>query len=326
MPDSKDSKKTPQIHYSCYYSRTREGEQFVPEHVFSYQISGALILNDGQKVITFQPGDFRFVRKNSLVKFTKQPPENGEFRSISVYLDQDSLRNFSMEYDWKAEKEPETHDAVIPLRPDPLLVSYITSLIPYQKPQQIHPLTQEEEAKWNQLIHAGQRYGQTDGLLSLSPTDEQTKKTIAGEQAQTGMAVAQSQAGISDLLQLKLKEAILLLVRTNPGLKDILFDFTEPGKIDLEEFMNRNYHFNVEMKRFAYLTGRSLATFKRDFEKVFHNTPSRWLQQKRLKEAYYLIKKKGQSPSDVYLDLGFENFSHFSYAFKKAYGVPPSKV
>jgi AraC-like DNA-binding protein len=134
------------------------------------------------------------------------------------------------------------------------------------------------------------------------------------------------QTGNQQLVSLKLREAILILLRTNPGLKNILFDFTEPGKIDLEGFMNKNFHFNVQLQRFAYLTGRSLATFKRDFEKIFHLSPSRWLQQRRLQEAHYLIKEKGKAVSDVYLDLGFEDLSHFSFVFKKKYGVAPSKI
>jgi hypothetical protein len=31
--------------------------------------------------------------------------------------------------------------------------------------------------------------------------------------------------------------------------------------------MIKNYKFNVNLERFAYLTGRSLSAFKRDFEK-----------------------------------------------------------
>lgn len=126
------------------------------------------------------------------------------------------------------------------------------------------------------------------------------------------------------LAQLKVREAILLLLRLNGQVKDLLFDFNEPGKIDLEEFMTRHFAFNVEMKQFAYLTGRSLATFKRDFEKIFHTSPGKWLQQKRLAQAYYLIKEKGEKPSDVYLEVGFEDLSHFSFAFKKEFGKAPS--
>jgi AraC-like DNA-binding protein len=135
-----------------------------------------------------------------------------------------------------------------------------------------------------------------------------------------------NEPGVADLLRLKQKEALLLLLQYDPSLKDILFDFSEPGKIDLASFMQKNYHFNVHLERFAYLTGRSLSTFKRDFEKIFHETPSRWLLQRRLKEAYYLIKEKGRMASDIYLDLGFEDLSHFSHTFKKAYGVAPSKI
>jgi aldehyde dehydrogenase (NAD+) len=65
-------------------------------------------------------------------------------------------------------------------------------------------------------------------------------------------------------------------------------------------------------------------TFKRDFEKIFHVTPSRWLVQKRLEEAYHLIRDEGKAPSDVYLEVGFEDLSHFSFAFKKKYGLAPS--
>ena len=50
----------------------------------------------------------------------------------------------------------------------------------------------------------------------------------------------------------------------------MLFDFNEPFKIDLEAYMNMNYTFNVPMEKFAKLTGRSLATFKRDFKKIFN--------------------------------------------------------
>jgi AraC-like DNA-binding protein len=125
---------------------------------------------------------------------------------------------------------------------------------------------------------------------------------------------------------IKREELLLILLQTNPGLANILFDFGPPDKIDLEAFMNRNFRFNVAIQRFAYLTGRSLTSFKRDFEKIFHETPSRWLIQKRLQEAYFLMDKKGMKASDVYLEVGFEDLSHFSFAFKKRFGLAPTQL
>lgn len=128
------------------------------------------------------------------------------------------------------------------------------------------------------------------------------------------------------LTALKVKEAVMILMETNPALQNVLFDFNEPGKIDLEAYMTEHYKFNVDLNRYAYLTGRSLATFKRDFEKIFNVSPNKWLQQQRLKDAYFLISEKGVKVSDVYLEVGFKDLSHFSFAFKKTYGITPSKL
>lgn len=130
----------------------------------------------------------------------------------------------------------------------------------------------------------------------------------------------------TELSYIKQKEALLLLLQYDRSLKDILFDFSAPHKIDLVEFMNENFHFKVNLDKFAYLTGRSLATFKRDFQKTFNTSPRNWLQQKRLEEAYSLLTEKGQTASNIYLDLGFENLSHFSFAFKKQFGYSPKEL
>lgn len=265
MTDSAPSK---QISYSCYFTRSKEGEHFIPEHVLSYQLSGKLIMNDGEKEYVFEEENFRLSKRNTLIKYTKIPPANGEYKNVSVYLDQEALRRFGEEYGYAMEKHVHTNP-VIELPNHPLLKSYMQSLQPYDKlPQTFN-----------------------DVLLSL-----------------------------------KIKEAIAILLQVNPQLKDVLFDLSDPGKMDLEAFMNKNFHFNVSLDRFAYLTGRSLSTFKRDFEKTFNEPPGRWLQHRRLQEAYYRIKEKGAAPSDVYNDVGFEDLSHFSFAFKKLYGAAPSKI
>ena len=60
--------------------------------------------------------------------------------------------------------------------------------------------------------------------------------------------------------------------------------------------MNLNYKFNVSTESFARLTGRSLSGFQKDFEKVFNSPPQQWLRNKRLDEAYYLIKHQNINP------------------------------
>jgi AraC-like DNA-binding protein len=124
---------------------------------------------------------------------------------------------------------------------------------------------------------------------------------------------------------LKVREAVHLLLYTMPQLETFLFDFSEPYKLDMEKFMLSNFHYNVPVEQFARLTGRSLAGFKRDFQKIFGMAPRHWLQERRLTEARHLIETKHKKPSAIYLDLGFESLSHFSHSFKRKYGKSPTE-
>jgi AraC-like DNA-binding protein len=264
----KKQEDQPRILQSCYVNISRSGEQFVANHTLSYIKSGSNDIYLNGRTHSFKEGEFRFTAKNQLAKFTKFPAADGEFKSISIVIDQNTLRSVSEEHNISKQK-PYNGETLLSLTPTPMLQNFVGSLEPY--------------------LHNS---GEINAIIT----------------------------------RLKVKEAVMILLETKPELRDLLFDFTEPGKIDLEAYMNKNYKFNVDVNRFAYLTGRSLATFKRDFERIFHTSPNRWLQHKRLNDAHYLIKEKGWRSSDVYLEVGFKDLSHFSFAFKKAYGIAPSKV
>lgn len=128
----------------------------------------------------------------------------------------------------------------------------------------------------------------------------------------------------ADIASFKVEEAIRVLRAIRPEVDGLLGYFQEPGKLDLVNFMEQNYMFNLPLEKFGFLTGRSLTTFKKDFKNAFKNTPGRWLTQKRLELAHYQIFEKKQRPSQVYLDVGFEDLSHFSFAFKKHFGYNPT--
>jgi len=115
------------------------------------------------------------------------------------------------------------------------------------------------------------------------------------------------------MAQLKTTEAIELLLDANTTMAQFLFDLSEPYKIDLERFIGKNFMFNIPLAEFARLTGRSLSTFKRDFKAIYNDTPERWLRERRLDEAKYLIDEEGQKPSDVYYNVGFV-YSRNEYA------------
>lgn len=123
----------------------------------------------------------------------------------------------------------------------------------------------------------------------------------------------------------RLNEAINLLLDTNPGLSASLFDFAKPWKVNILEFMNRNYMYDVSMEEIAHFTGRSLANFKRDFRKISELSPQKWLIDKRLEMAHDKIRFHRRKVSEVATEVGFRNVAHFSKAFKDKYGYAPTK-
>lgn len=127
-----------------------------------------------------------------------------------------------------------------------------------------------------------------------------------------------------EILKLKMTEGLYVLLSTDENLYASLFDFVDPWKIDIIDYLEQNYMNELSMQQIAYYTGRSLSTFKRDFAKVSNLTPEKWIIRRRLEAAHELIQQGKRRVTDVCFDVGFKNLSHFSKLYKETYGYAPS--
>jgi AraC-like DNA-binding protein len=128
-----------------------------------------------------------------------------------------------------------------------------------------------------------------------------------------------------DWLKMKVLEAIRFLSHADPGAFASLFDFTSPWRLDIIDFMEKNYMYDLTVDELARYTGRSVATFKRDFSKVSDLTPRHWLIQRRLEAARQLLITTDLPVSHIFADVGFKNFSHFSKAYREYFGETPTQ-
>ncbi len=126
-----------------------------------------------------------------------------------------------------------------------------------------------------------------------------------------------------NLVRLKTKEAILGILKFHPEYYSIFTQLAVHSKADLREFMEYNYMYNITLKSRAESTGRSLSSFNREFKIIFNETPHRWILKRRLKEAKRLLLTTKRKPSEIYMELGFEDLAHFSRTFKKEFGKSP---
>lgn len=128
-----------------------------------------------------------------------------------------------------------------------------------------------------------------------------------------------------NLLEIKFKELILdlLLSPRNESLCSYFKSLCDRSKTSIREIMESNFMYNMKLEEFAYLSGRSITSFKKDFISTFNCTPGKWLLQRRLEQAKYLLEVTDKNINELVFETGFENASHFIRVFKQAYGLAP---
>lgn len=126
------------------------------------------------------------------------------------------------------------------------------------------------------------------------------------------------------ILEVKLEEIMLYLVEKHGS--DFLYSLSVDGDNTTQKFIQviENSHLNkLTLKELAFLCNMSVSTFKREFEKHYSASPIKWFQNKRLEFAHFLLQQKQKNPSEVYFEVGYENLSSFTQAYKSKYGVTP---
>lgn len=128
-------------------------------------------------------------------------------------------------------------------------------------------------------------------------------------------------------LNLKILELLYLLNGLVPEQQfaNFLFRLTLPQKRNIKTFMEHNFLKPLKIEDYAYLTGRSLSTFRRDFKAYYDTTPKKWLKDRRLEKALRLLEKEEMSVGDLAYAVGYENVSYFIKAFKNKIGKSPKQ-
>jgi AraC-like DNA-binding protein len=130
---------------------------------------------------------------------------------------------------------------------------------------------------------------------------------------------------LESLVELKFKELVLSLLnnRDNEHFLSYLNGLSNNYRQSIEEIMQGNFRFNLTMPQYASLACKSVPTFKRDFKKIFNDSPARWVTNRRLSLAKDLLVHSPLRIGEIAFECGFENQSHFSRLFKQRIGVSP---
>ena len=125
------------------------------------------------------------------------------------------------------------------------------------------------------------------------------------------------------LLTAKLEEFLLYVLQRRPQqLIALLNNSKSKTEVDFRNVVENNLFSNLSVEELAFLCNMSISTFKRHFHKFYETSPSRFIQEQRMKMAGQLLRRK-KLPSEIYNLVGYDSYSNFARAFKQYYQMSP---
>ena len=97
-------------------------------------------------------------------------------------------------------------------------------------------------------------------------------------------------------------------------------------ELSFKMVIEKNLYTSLNIDEVAFLCNMSLYTFKRKFTQLYQESPGKWFQLKRLNKAKKLLLNNEATPSEIYMDFGYDSLSNFSTAFKNEFGYSPKNM
>jgi len=130
-----------------------------------------------------------------------------------------------------------------------------------------------------------------------------------------------------DILILKLKEIILLLSQTRSAetIQVILSQLFSPVTYTFKQIIEAHLFLQVSVEELAQKTNLSVSSFKREFTKLYNDTPANYMKTKRLEKAAELLLISDVRITDIAFECRFNDLANFTKSFHDRYHVSPTQ-
>lgn len=139
-----------------------------------------------------------------------------------------------------------------------------------------------------------------------------------------------TQSSPKEVIKLKFDELLVNIFtsKSHSLIADYFFSLLDDQSVQLQRIMEENYMYNLGIDAYARLCNMSLSSFKRKFQSTYDISPKKWVTKRRIERATRLIETTDKTVSEIALECGFEDLSHFTKVFKseKASLLPSTKI
>lgn len=125
---------------------------------------------------------------------------------------------------------------------------------------------------------------------------------------------------------LKLKELVLILLKSEvyASVQEVLAEVVRPADVKFKQVIGNNLLNPLSLEELAFISGKSLSTFKRTFKKQFDEAPAKYIRQRRLEHAAQQLLCSEEAISAIAFDSGFQDVTTFSANFQSHFNCSPS--
>lgn len=129
-----------------------------------------------------------------------------------------------------------------------------------------------------------------------------------------------------DILILKLKEILLLLSQTqnSEAIQLIISQLFSPATYTFKQIIEAHLFSQLTIEELARQNNLSVSSFKREFAKIYDDTPANYIKAKKLEKAAELLLRSNQRITEIAFDCGFNDLANFTKSFTGKYGVTPT--
>ena len=91
----------------------------------------------------------------------------------------------------------------------------------------------------------------------------------------------------------------------------------------IRKVVESNLVNNLGIGEMAFLCNLSASTFKRQFNRIYGESPNTWILAQKMQLAAQMLARQKEKPAEIWFKLGFETHSGFTKSFRKHFGVAP---
>ncbi len=131
---------------------------------------------------------------------------------------------------------------------------------------------------------------------------------------------------LSKAIELLVLQAEATNEALNPAYKYVKTNYDKECLMHAREYIMSHLEMPPSLTELSRIIGINEYKLKRGFKEMFGNTVFGYLAEARLELARNDLLESKQSIADIAFSLGYSSLQHFSYAFKKKFGVSPGKL